>query len=230
MDDISSEGNKLLPGYIAFFDLDQTITSEISGKALIRMAWRNGHISLSDIVKAFYLYILYKFSLRDPLKVINDMVASVKGRSETWLESLCAEVCREKLLPSIFSEAIDAINYHKGNNAKVVILSSALNQICRPVSEFLGMDDFICSSLEVKGGYLTGEPVGRLCFGEEKLTRFTEYCKKNTMNPSESWYYGDSFSDLPVLQSVGNPVCVNPDRKLKKEAHMRGWKVLSWNN
>ncbi len=95
--------------------------------------------------------------------------------------------------------------------SKVVILSSALDLICNEMSLRLGMDDIICSTLESEDGYLTGKPCGRFCYGEEKLIRLMAYCRNNTMNPSDSWYYSDSISDLPVLSSVGNPVCVNPD-------------------
>jgi len=92
------------------------------------------------------------------------------------------------------------------------------------------MDDIICSDIEVKNGYLTGRPRGRLCFGEEKKSRLREYCEKNNTKTSDAWYYGDSISDLPALSSVGNPLCVNPDKKLKKAAHKRGWKTLRWHN
>ena len=110
-----------------------------------------------------------------------------------------------------------------------MILSSGLYPICQEMSLSLGMDDIICSSLEVKDGYLTGRPLGRICFGQEKVVRLNEYCKNNNINPIQSWYYGDSISDLPVLSSVGIPVCVNPDKRLKKAARKRGWKVLYWN-
>jgi HAD superfamily hydrolase (TIGR01490 family) len=173
---------------------------------------------------------MYKLRLRDPLIIIDEMVAWVKGKPATLLEDLCSEVCRETLLPSLFSKASTAVSFHKEKNAKVIILSSALHQICKQVSDFLAIDGFICSSLEVKEGYLTGETAGRLCFGDEKLFRLTEFCKNNAMDPSDAWYYGDSISDLPVLEIVGKPVCVNPDRELAKEAKRRGWQILIWNN
>jgi HAD superfamily hydrolase (TIGR01490 family) len=216
--------------YVAFFDLDLTLAGAISGNTLVRLAWKKGQISLKDLLNAFYLYLLYKLKLRDPMKIIDEMVTWVKGKPEAWIEELCSEACREILLPSLFSEAATEISFHKGNNGRVVILSSALHQVCERVSEFLGMDGYLCSSLEVKNGYLTGKAAGRLCFGEEKLFRLIEYCKNNTMNPSESWYYGDSISDLPVLEIVGNPVCINPDRELKNEARKRGWKIQKWNS
>ena len=56
------------------------------------------------------------------------------------------------------------------------------------------------------------------------------YCDKNIYSASDAWYYGDSISDLTALKAVGNPVCVNPDKKLKKEALKRVWKILTWEN
>jgi phosphoserine phosphatase len=69
-----------------------------------------------------------------------------------------------------------------------------------------------------------------LCFGPEKAVRLKEYCKINNSSPSDAWYYGDSISDLPALLSVGHPVCVNPDYKLKKSAIKRDWKIVNWKN
>jgi phosphoserine phosphatase len=81
--------------------------------------------------------------------------------------------------------------------------------------------------LETRNGVFTGNPEGSLCFGKEKVIRLTEFCKINNINPCQSWYYGDSIADLPVLSTVGNPVCVNPDKKLLDVAKKRGWQVLS---
>lgn len=230
MGHISSEDRNSAIKYVAFFDLDRTLIGEVSGNAMVRMAWKKGLISMSDLVRAFYLYCLYKLRLRDPLNIIDDMVGWVKGKSEAEMEDLCLHVFREVLFPSVFKEAITELNIHKENNAKVVILSSALDSICSAMSESFGMDGYICSTLEAKEGHLTGKPLGRLCYGEEKLHRLTGYCAANNMNQSVIWYYSDSISDLPVLSFVGNPVCVNPDRELKKEAIKRGWKILFWKN
>jgi phosphoserine phosphatase len=77
---------------------------------------------------------------------------------------------------------------------------------------------------------MTGLPVGHLCFGEEKAVRLQEYCARKNSLQSDAWYYGDSISDLAALNIVGNPVCVNPDKKLKKTAIERNWKILNWKN
>jgi putative phosphoserine phosphatase/1-acylglycerol-3-phosphate O-acyltransferase len=228
MENISSRDSATSYSYIAFFDLDRTITKAVSGKALARGAIRLGLFSLSDIFNAFYLSLVYKLNLRDPLKIMDEMTRWVKGMEEKTMDGLCSEVFLKVLLPSVYSEARSEIKFHIKKSAKVVILSSALTQICREIAIKLDMDDIICSGLEVINGKLTGNTIGRLCFGEEKKLRLIEYCEKNNTNPADSWYYGDSISDLPALSIVGNPVCVNPDNKLRRAAGKRGWRILHW--
>jgi putative phosphoserine phosphatase / 1-acylglycerol-3-phosphate O-acyltransferase len=158
------------------------------------------------------------------------MVRWVKDLKEDALLDLCTEVTRNIMLPSVYEQARSEIKYHKEKNAKIVLLSSALTPVCREMAKELKMDDIVCSDLEVVNGYLTGRPVGKLCFGKEKAVRLLSYCNNYDSKTSDAWYYGDSISDLAALSAVGNPVCVNPDRMLRKNAVKRGWKILKWSS
>src|SRR5450759_169403 len=206
METISSKDSNTDKNYIAFFDLDATITKAISGNALARVAFKKGLMTGTALAHGIYLSLVYKLKLKDPLKIIDSMVTWVEGISEKTMADLCSEVFREVLLPSVYEQARLEIKTHKEKNAKVVILSSALTPICQQMAKNLMMDDIICSDLEVNNGYLTGRPRGRLCFGDEKADRLKEYCEKNNTETSDAWYYGDSISDLAALNSVGNPV------------------------
>lgn len=217
-----------LKSYIAFFDLDRTITKSISGRALASAAYRKGLMAHRNLINAIFLSLLFRLKLKDPLKLLDQMVSWVKGIPERTIVDLCSEVFHEVLFPSVYKKAIAEIEFHRAQNAKVVILSSALTTVCREMANNLNIDDIICSELEVYNGKMTGRPVGHLCFGEEKAVRLKEYCEKHNSSRSEAWYYGDSISDLPALNAVGNAVCINPDKKLKKTALKRDWKILYW--
>jgi HAD superfamily hydrolase (TIGR01490 family) len=212
------------------FDLDRTLISSISGKALVATAWHKGMIRFSDLIRAGSLYIQYKIKLRDPLVTISLMSGWLKGKSESELYELCRLTFNEILLPSLYHEAAEEIRIHKSSGRKILILSSTIDNIGKLLSDSMELDGYLCSSMESAGGYLTGRPSGQLCFGDEKLKRLTGYCRVNGLQLQDVWFYSDSISDLPVLSSVGNPVCVNPDRQLKKEALARGWKILHWSN
>ena len=230
METIFSKDRNASAEYIAFFDLDQTIANSISGKALVKAAFRKGLLTYRDLANAVFLSLLFRLRLRDPLKIIDEMVSWVSGIPENEMIDLCREVSRAVILPSVYSEATAEIEFHKANHATIVLLSSALTYVCLEIANHLRIDDILCSDLEVSNGLLTGKPVGHLCFGEEKAIRLRDYCIRNSCSPADVWYYGDSISDLTALNVVGNPVCVNPDRKLRKTAIKRGWKIFRWKN
>jgi len=222
-------GDKIVQSkYVAFFDLDHTLTNSISGKALAIGAYRKKWLSSFDLLNAIWLSLLFRLRLRDELEIINSMVSWVKNIPERDYIELCLEIFNDEILPSTFKEARAEIEIHRANKARLVILSSALKPICEAMSTDLKIDDILCSDLEVKNGFMTGRPLGQLCFAEEKAKRLISYCIANGFTQSEAWYYGDSISDLPALKVVGNPVCVNPDNKLKRKATGYGWPIRLW--
>jgi HAD superfamily hydrolase (TIGR01490 family) len=223
-----SKDNRTEKKYVAFFDLDHTIIGTNSGKALIRYAYKKGVMTRLDLLKGMYLSMLYKLDIKETVTIINSMVKWLKGVSEESLNNLSSEIFKDYILNSIYREVQPEINRHKNNGGKVVILSSAIYPICHRVAEHLEIDDVICSNLESINGVYTGFPEGSFCFGKEKTVRLNKYCNENNINPINSWYYGDAISDLSVLSSVGNPVCINPDKKLNKVASEKGWRILHW--
>jgi putative phosphoserine phosphatase/1-acylglycerol-3-phosphate O-acyltransferase len=226
MGEISSGISLKATSYISFFDLDRTIIRSNSGEALIRHAYKNGYLSSAGLARSIYLSLLYKYNLRDTVEIITALAFWLKGLPEPELSDIAKEIFSNQLKGDIRPGIVNEIEMHKTAGGKSVILSSALRPVCREVADHLGIDDIICSDLESENGILTGRPAGTFCFGEEKLKRIREYCEINNTSLSGSWYYSDSHSDMPVLESVGNPVCVSPDRKLMKEAGLRGWKII----
>ena len=214
--------------YIVFFDLDLTLSKAISGRALAKAALKHGLMKGSDIATALSYGALYRLRLVDPVKIIGRMTSWVKGISEKQLGDLCSEVFIKVMLPSLHTEAFEEIKMHKADNARTVILSSSLWPICRAVADHMGIDDVICSELEAENGILTGRPKGNLCFGNEKLVRLRKYCEKLNSSPSLAWYYGDAVIDAPALSIVGNPVCINPDKKLRRMAEEKNWRIYLW--
>ena len=228
METISSAQGRLNRTYIAFFDLDRTILRVNSGKTLARYAYKQGLMTRMDLVRGLFLSLLYKLNLQDPIDIISTMVGWVKGASESSLGKLSKEAFSDQIINSIYTEVHTEIKFHQSKGAGIVILSSTILPICQNIAEYLRIDDVICSNLEVVNGIYTGRLVGPPCFGKEKATRLLDYCSENNINPVDSWYYGDAISDLNILSKVGNPICVNPDKRLRKAASRRGWKILQW--
>jgi hypothetical protein len=43
---------------------------------------------------------------------------------------------------------------------------------------------------------------------------------------ADCYAYSDSITDLPMLEAVGHPAAVNPDRALRRAARERDWPIL----
>ncbi len=228
MGTISSENNIKGKSYIAFFDLDYTLIRANSGKLLVRCAYEKGMMSLMDLIKALWVSFLYKFRLMSSEKIIAAMLKWLAGVPEKRISELASEVFDKYIFQAIHEEARSEIVKHKDKNAAIVLLSSALLPVCRKVADYLNLDDIICTELEVDESGYTGRPSGKICFGNEKLLRLKKYCEKINSKITDAWYYGDSFSDLPVLSIVGYPVCINPDRQLRKWAREKNWVIYEF--
>ncbi len=212
--------------YVAFFDIDNTILSINSGSTLVREAYKRGLMNNSDLLNAIYLSWLYKFHLRDTDLIVSGMGRWLKGHTVDEVNLLSEHVVNKHLVNAIRPEIYSEIKFHKENNAEVVILSSVIIQICRQLGSYIGVDNIICTVMEVADGVFTGSPENSFCFEDEKRIRLMQYCEMRNYSLSEAFYYGDSISDLTALKVVGHPVCVQPDRKLSRIAHENGWRIL----
>jgi HAD superfamily hydrolase (TIGR01490 family) len=212
--------------YVAFFDLDKTLLSINSGSVLVREAYKRGLMSTSELLNAIYLSWLYKFHLRDTSIIVSGMGIWLKGMTLDEMNGLSEHVLIKHLIDAIRPEIYTEIKFHRGNNAEIVILSSAIIQICKPLGTYIGADNILCTVMEVADGVFTGAPENKFCFEDEKRIRLIQYCEMRNYNLNEAFYYGDSISDLPALKVVGHPVCVQPDRRLTRISRENGWRIL----
>jgi len=212
--------------YAAFFDLDETILSINSGSVLVREAYKKGLMSTSDLLNAIYLSWLYKFHLRDTSIIVSGMGRWLKGMTLDEMNVLSEHVINKHLVDAIRPEIYSEIKLHRENNAEIVILSSAIIQICKPLGSYIGADNIICTVMDIADGIFKGSAENKFCLEDEKRIRLMEYCEMRNYSLSEVFYYGDSISDLLALEVVGHPVCVKPDRKLSRIAHRNGWRII----
>jgi HAD superfamily hydrolase (TIGR01490 family) len=129
-------------------------------------------------------------------------------------------------LDRIFPEALQQLRDHKAAGHRVVLLSGALDFLLEPMKDLA--DDVLCSTLAQENGAYTGELTGAPVAGEARARMLASFARRRGLDLSRSYAYADSISDLPMLEAVGNPVAVNPDRRLGSAAKAKGWKVEHW--
>jgi HAD superfamily hydrolase (TIGR01490 family) len=211
----------------AFFDLDKTIISKSSSLALSRPMYRAGLVTRSQLLRGAYaqlIYLLLGADERRMERAKEGALAITKGWERAKVEELARESLETFLHPYIYQEALDLIALHRALGRRVYIVSSSPEEVVRPLAERLGVDDVIATRAETVDGKYTGS-LEFYCYGEQKAEAIRSLAATEGIDLSGSYAYSDSFTDLPMLEAVGSPVAVNPDRDLRKIAEQRQWQI-----
>jgi HAD superfamily hydrolase (TIGR01490 family) len=213
----------------AFFDLDKTIIAKSSVLAFGRPLYREGLLSKRTIVRSAYGQVVFMFLGADEEKMDKLRVAMlqmIRGWNRDHVAAIVRETLEEIVTPVIYAEALELIADHRLAGRTVVIVSSAPDEVVRPIGEYLGVDDVIATKAEVGAdGNYTGE-LSFYGYGPNKATAIEEFADREGIDLAESYAYSDSATDVPMLRAVGHPSVVNPDRELARIARDEEWPVL----
>lgn len=214
----------------AFFDLDKTVIAKSSALAFGRPFYRDGLITRRDVVKAAYAQLTFKLGGADDQQIarIRDhMTKLCQGWQVEQVQQIVNETLHELINPFVYAEAAALISEHQRAGRDVVLVSASGEEMVRPIGEHLGIRDVIATRMAVKDGRYSGE-VEFYAAGPNKLVAVRKLAAERGYDLDESYAYSDSISDLPLLEAVGRPSVVNPDRSLRKIASDRGWQVLEF--
>jgi HAD hydrolase, family IB len=121
---------------------------------------------------------------------------------------------------------------HRAAGDELLVISSTNEFIITPICKIFGIDNVIGTQLETDAdGNYTGNYTGIPSLKEGKITRLHQWLAahgKDLGDYGKVYFYSDSKNDLPLLRAVDEPVAVNPDAELLREALEKGWPVLNF--
>jgi HAD superfamily hydrolase (TIGR01490 family) len=141
------------------------------------------------------------------------------------VKDIVSETLYEIVDPLIYDEAAGLIEDHKANGREVVIVSSSGEEVVEPIGKLVGADRVIATRMVVADGRYTGQ-IGYYAYGPAKAAAMRELAESEGYDLADCYAYSDSITDLPMLEAVGHPAAVNPDRALRRAARERGWPIL----
>jgi HAD superfamily hydrolase (TIGR01490 family) len=214
---------------IAFFDLDKTLLAVNSGSLWIRRELALGHISRMQALRASLWLARYHLGFVSMKDALVQAISHLQGAREQSMRERTVLFYEEQVRSQYRPGALRTLEEHRAAGDKLVLLTSSSGYLAELVARDLGLDAVLCNRFEVDAsGLYTGRPLGEVCFGEGKRF-YAQACASEAGFPlSACSFYTDSYSDLPVMEVVGCPVAVHPDRRLQREALRRGWPVVSW--
>ncbi|WP_408065919.1 HAD-IB family hydrolase [[Mycobacterium] vasticus] len=214
----------------AFLDLDHTVIAKSSALAFSKPFMDQGLINRRTVLKSSYAQFLMLLSGADHdqmERMRTHLTNMCKGWDAEQVKAIVNETMHDVVTPLVFAEAAQLIADHKLCGRDVVVVSASGEEIVAPIARALGATHAMATRMVVADGKYTGE-IAFYCYGEGKVQAIQELAAREGYPLEHCYAYSDSITDLPMLQAVGHPSAVNPDRGLRKEALANGWPVLTF--
>jgi HAD superfamily hydrolase (TIGR01490 family) len=218
------------PATAAFFDLDKTLIARSSTLAFGPSFYRHGLLSRTDMVRGAVAQLRYRMSGADHNQMERlkaEVSAACRGWPADRVTEIVSRYLKDLILPYVYAEARALLSEHRGAGRDVVIVSTSGHEVVAPIGALLGAHSVIATRMRIADGRYTGE-MECYAYGEEKAVQVRRMAAKRGYSLPGCYAYSDSVTDLPLLEAVGHPRVVNPDRALRRVAAVRGWPVLSF--
>jgi HAD superfamily hydrolase (TIGR01490 family) len=216
------------PPTAAFFDLDKTIIAKSSTLAFSRPFYQSGLINRRTVLRSAYAQFVFALSGADEDQ-IERMRAFITSMCAGWdvaqIREIVTETLHDIIDPLVYDEAVRLIEEHKAAGRDVVIVSTSGEEVVAPIAAMVGADQILATRMVVAEGRYTGE-IAQYRYGPEKADAIRVLAVQRGYDLDECYAYSDSATDLPMLEAVGHPHAVNPDRALRKVAVERGWPIV----
>ena len=213
----------------AFFDLDLTVIDVNSGVLWAHHERRQGNITLFQLSRAILWHGLYRLSLIDMETALDRAIAHYRGVEAAALDERTRRWFADHVKPRVRPGAMAAIAAHKAEGHPLVLLTNSSCYEAAVAAETWGFDAYLANQFPTDArGRLIGTFERPMCYGPGKVARAEAWAAERGIDLAASYFYSDSYSDVPMLERVGKPKVVAPDPRLRRAARRRGWEILDW--
>jgi HAD superfamily hydrolase (TIGR01490 family) len=213
---------------LAIFDLDETLIRADSdhewGQFAVDRGLVDGQVHKKRNDDFYAQYKAGKLDIDEYLKFSCSLLTQYTIEE---LESFRSEFVMERIEPLFLPKAEALINEHRQKNDDLLIITSTIEFVTRPIVDRLGIETLIAPIPEIKNNRYTGNIVGTPSFGSGKVIRLNQWLSETEHSMTGSHFYSDSHNDLPLLRLVDHPVAVDPDDILRQEAKEKAWRIIS---
>ena len=220
------------PTAAAFFDVDNTVMQGASIFHLARGLHRRDFFTTREIVGAAWKQAYFRVvGVEDPEHVAearNSALSFIAGHTVQELEELGEEIFDEAMAHRIWPGTRALAQLHLDQGQRVWLVTAAPIEIASIIARRLGLTGAMGTVAEHVDGVYTGRLVGDLLHGPAKGEAIRALSAREELDLTRCSAYSDSFNDLPMLTTVGDPCAINPDAKLRAKAKEMGWRVRDY--
>jgi HAD superfamily hydrolase (TIGR01490 family) len=216
---------------LALFDLDNTLLSGDSDFEWSQFLVEQGVLDRELFeAKNIAFYEQYKAGTLNITEFLDFQLKPLSRHARKVLDEWHGEFMRRTVRPMMLQSARELVSGHKAAGDVCVIVTATNSFVTAPIAREFGVENLIATDPEEKDGEFTGRVAGVPSFREGKVLRMESWLAEHDWNWGsfdETWFYSDSFNDLPLLAKVKHPVAVDPDPTLHEYAVKQGWTVIS---
>jgi HAD superfamily hydrolase (TIGR01490 family) len=213
----------------AFFDVDKTLLPGSSMYMFARGLYRHGFYTMRDIAGFAFGQLVFRLTGAEGKRGMEaareQALAFIEGKRRDDLTQIGHDIVVEVIGPRIYPGMRKVIDAHHADGDKTYLVTAAPKELAQGIAAYLGMDGGLGTEGELVDGVYTGRLVGPVLHGPAKLDAVVRLAGEQGFDLRASSAYSDSVNDRPLLEGVGRPVAVNPDRHLRDLAAERGWPV-----
>ncbi len=151
-----------------------------------------------------------------------------RGLNETWLRRQSEALFERVIRPKIYPQAIELIERDRAEGYAPVLVTGELDIALAGVIRYIGFAHVIANALVIEKGKATGKVAQPLIAEDGKVAAMERLCHSENAQLSDCKAYSDSLSDRSMLEAVGRPAAVNPERRLRRLAKDRAWPIFDW--
>jgi putative phosphoserine phosphatase/1-acylglycerol-3-phosphate O-acyltransferase len=210
----------------AFFDFDGTLIRRESGVICALPSIRRGLLGPAIGAELVGTYLLSKAGLRTRTDAQRVGFRCYAGRSLDDLRAIMQELYDDHVRGYLSAAMRDHVEAHRERGDHLVILTASAFFFAEPIARDLGIEEVIGTQVGFEGGLCTGLVSGEIVDGRVKLAAARAVCERRGVDLASSTFYTDHVADLPLLEAVGAPVAVGPERRLARIARQRGWRIV----
>lgn len=213
---------------LVLFDLDNTLLGGDSDHLWGEFLVEHNHVDADEYrQRNDDFYRAYQQGQLDILAYLEFAVEPLTRFSNTELSELHEQFMREKIAPIQLPKAKALIEHHRNAGDLIAIITATNRFITAPIAAAFNIEHLMATELATNDQGYTGKIIGEPCYQQGKLIHLERWLKKHDLQLNDSYFYSDSFNDLPLLSRVTYPVAVDPDPTLREHATKNGWKIIS---
>ena len=206
---------------LAIFDLDGTLTRRDTFLPfLLSFSLRNRRrwplVPLPFVLGAYACRMMPDHAAKQRL-----LVSFLGGMAAELIEDHAGWFCRNWLQRNLHPVGTQLLRQHQEAGHRVILLSASPSVYVPAIGRALGIDEVVCTRVQIRDGRCLGTLDGSNCKGAFKLSLLRQYLELDKA-PEESYAYGDSEHDRPVLNWVRNGHLIQRGRALRLAAGAAG--------